>query len=259
MSLTNKISLTITTCKRFSLFERTINSFYNNCVDRNLISHIIHYDDSSSDFERKEMFTLIKKLFPNVMLTSITFEPSSFDTKKRHLEIMKIWKTNNENFDFDYVFHLEDDWLFQQNFRLLDGISLLTDNNDIALVGYSWEKKIFPPELFTARIIGDFWEWYYSEKHKLNESLFLDEVEIKYLPEGDWVNYINWPYFGFRPAIHDIKKLKTIDNFNGDMHSFELEFALRFAKKYKSFFHLERICYHIGTNNSSYNLNNSER
>jgi hypothetical protein len=172
---------------------------------------------------------------------------------------MKIWKTNNENFNFDYVFHLEDDWLFQQNFKLLDGISLLTDNNDIALVGYSWEKKIFPPELFTARIIGDFWEWYYSEKHKLNESLFLDEVEIKYLPGGDWVNYINWPYFGFRPAIHDIKKLKTIDNFNGDMHSFELEFALRFAKKYKSFFHLERICYHIGTNNSSYNLNNSER
>ena len=41
--------------------------------------------------------------------------------------------------------------------------------------------------------------------------------------------------------------------------SFELEFALRFAKKYKSFLHFERICYHIGNNNSSYNLNNSER
>jgi len=82
---------------------------------------------------------------------------------------------------------------------------------------------------------------------------------MKYLPEGDWVKVINWPYFGFRPAIHDIKKLKTIDNFNGNMDSFELEFALRFAKKYKSFLHLERICYHIGIHNSSYNLNNSER
>jgi hypothetical protein len=141
----------------------------------------------------------------------------------------------------------------------LDGIDLLDDNEDIALVGYSWEKKKFPTELFTPRIIGDFWEWYYSEKHKLNESLFVDEVEIKYLPEGYWVNYINWPYFGFRPAIHDIKKLKTIDNFNENMDSFELEFALRFAKKYKSFLHLERICYHIGIHNSSYNLNNSER
>jgi len=118
------ISLTITTCKRFSLFERTINSFYNNCVDRDLISHIFHYDDSSSDFERKEMFLLLKKLFPKVMLTSITFQPSDFNTRKRHLEIMKVWKTNNEKFNFDYVFHLEDDWLFQQNFRLLDGINL---------------------------------------------------------------------------------------------------------------------------------------
>ena len=253
------ISLTITTCKRFLLFERTINSFYNNCIDRELISHIIHYDDSSSDFERKEMFLLLKKLFPNVMLTSITFQPSDFNTRKRHLEIMKVWKSNNEKFDFNYVFHLEDDWLFQKKFRLLDGINLLSDNDDIALVGYSWEKKIFPPELFTPRIIGDFWEWYYSENHEVNKPLFLDEVEMKYLPEGVWVKVINSPYFGFRPAIHDIKKLKTIDNFNGDMDSFELEFALRFAKKYKSFLHFERICYHIGKHNSSYDLNNSER
>jgi hypothetical protein len=49
---------------------------------------------------------------------------------------MKIWKTNNENLDFDYVFHLEDDWLFQQNFRLLDGINLLSDND--------WSLSCFP-------------------------------------------------------------------------------------------------------------------
>jgi hypothetical protein len=253
------ITLTITTCKRFLLFEKTVNSFYENCLDRDLISHIIHYDDSSSDFERKEMFLLLKKLFPNVMLTSITFQSSDFKTTKRHLEIMKIWKTNNENFNFDYVFHLEDDWLFQKKFRLLEGIDLLKNHDDIALVGYSWEKKVFPPELFIPKIIGNFWEWYYSENHELNEPLFLDTVEMKYLPENVWVNVINWPYFGFRPSIHDVKKLKSFNNFNDEMDSFELEFAIRFAKKYKSFLHLERICYHIGDNISSYNLNNSKR
>ena len=40
---------------------------------------------------------------------------------------MKVWKSNNEKFDFNYVFHLEDDWLFQKKFRLLDGINLLSD------------------------------------------------------------------------------------------------------------------------------------
>ena len=60
-------------------------------------------------------------------------------------------------------------------------------------------------------------------------------------------------------AVEIIKKLKLLDNFNDSMSSFELEFATRFAKKYKSFLHSKRICYHLGFDNSSYDLNNSER
>lgn len=253
------IGLTITTSKRFSLFEKTINSFANFCLDKENISHIIHYDDSSSEEERKQMTNIIKNLFPSVKLTSISFSPESFTTKKRHMEIMKQWKTNNETFKFDYVFHLEDDWLFIENFLLLDAVEIMDKNEDIAMVGFSWEKKIFPENFFIPKVIGDFWEWFFSNTFEINEPLFYDEVEMKYLPDNQWVKIINWPYFGFRPAIHDVKKLKTLDNFNDTTDFFELEFATRFSKKYKSFLHSKRVCYHIGNEKSSYTLNNSER
>jgi hypothetical protein len=253
------ISLTITTCKRYSLFKKTIESFKHYCLDSDLINEIFHYDDSSSIEDRVLMYSNLRSLFPNTIIHSIPFDSTNFSNGRRHMEIMKIWKSNNEKYKLDYVFHLEDDWLFTEFFNLTDSINLLKDNDDIAMVGFSWEKKEFPSELFTPKEIGDFWEWYYSDKHEINESLFLDSVEMKYLPDGFWVNYINWPYFGFRPAVHDVKKLSKLETFNDNLDSFELEFAIRFSKMYKSFLHNKRICYHIGDEISSYNLNNSLR
>jgi hypothetical protein len=253
------ISLTITTCKRYSLFKKTIESFKHYCLDSDLINEIFHYDDSSSIEDRVLMYSDLRSLFPNIIIHSIPFDSLNFSNGKRHMEIMKIWKSNNEKHKLDYVFHLEDDWLFTEFFNLTDSINLLKDNDDIAMVGFSWEKKDFPSEIFIPKQIGDFWEWYYSDNHEINEPLFLDTVEMKYLPDSFWVKYINWPYFGFRPAVHDVKKLSVLDTFNSNMDSFELEFAIRYSKLYKSFLHNKRICYHIGDGISSYNLNNSNR
>lgn len=253
------ISLTITTCKRYSLFKKTIESFKEYCLDSELINEIFHYDDSSPTEDRLLMYSNLRTLFPNTIIHSIPFNSNNFLDGKRHMEIMKIWKYNNEKHELDYVFHLEDDWLFTEYFNLRDSIELLENNDDIAMVGFSWEKKEFPSEIFIPKQIGDFWEWYYSSKYEINEPLFLDTVEMKYLPDGFWVKYINWPYFGFRPAVHDVKKLSVLDTFNGNMDSFELEFAIRYSKLYKSFLHNKRICYHIGDDISAYNLNNSDR
>jgi hypothetical protein len=254
------IGLTITTCKRIDLFEKTILTFVSECEDCNSIDVIIHYDDSSSLDDRNKMFTLLNTLFTDTLIISKRFNPNSFNTNRRHLEIMKKWKEDIKFFNVDYVFHLEDDWLFENKFSIQEGVELLKNNDEIAMVGFSWKRKIFPKELFEPRIIGNFWEWYYSDKHHLNEPLFNDTVEeTLHADKGMWIKYINWPYFGFRPAIHDVNKLNQIENFNDNMDSFELEFAIRFAKKFKSFLHLEKICYHIGDENSSYNLNNSLR
>jgi hypothetical protein len=252
------IGLTITTCKRFDLFEKTIRSFISFCDDTHLIDVVIHYDDSSDINERSRMFSLLNELFPNITIISKRFTHGSFQTNRRHLEIMKVWKEDIKT--LDYVFHLEDDWLFEKPFNLKEPVDILRNNSDIGMIGFSWKKKIFPEDLFKPKIIGNFWEWYYSDKHSINEPLFNDVVEEKfYESQGLWIKYINWPYFGFRPAIHDVKKINELDTFNDNMDSFELEFAIRFSKRFKSFLHFERVCYHIGGENSSYKLNSSER
>ena len=161
--------------------------------------------------------------------------------------------------DIDYVFHLEDDWLFDKEFSLIESIDLMESETDVAYVGFSWDKKEFPEELFIPKLIGNFWEWYYSDKYELCEPLFIDTVEMKYLPNGHWVKYINWPYFSFRPGLHSIKKINKLENFNDKMDSFELEFSIRFADFYKSFFYAQSVCKHIGKDKSSYELNNSNR
>ena len=57
------IGLTITTCKRIDLFEKTILTFVSECEDCNSIDVIIHYDDSSSLDDRNKMFTLLNMFF----------------------------------------------------------------------------------------------------------------------------------------------------------------------------------------------------
>ena len=59
----NKLTFTITTCKRFDLFEKTINSFLNCCLDIDLIDEFIGVDDNSSKQDRKQM----KKLYFQLM------------------------------------------------------------------------------------------------------------------------------------------------------------------------------------------------
>jgi len=254
-----KLILSLTTCKRFNLFLETILSFYTNCNDLHLITEIVHFDDSSSKDEREKMRIIFNNLFPNIKYTTFYIDEKSISSKKRHLEIMKLWKIHLEKIESDYCFHLEDDWKFVKPFTLQSGLDLLSVESEVALVGYSWQMKKFPENVFTPKIIGNFWEWCFLPDREINDNLCLDEVEMSYLPEDVWVSIINWPYFGFRPGIHDVKKLSKLDNFEDTDISFELEFAIRYSKLYKSYLHKERICYHIGDENSSYDINNSKR
>ena len=137
------IGLTITTCKRIDLFEKTIISFVEKCEDFNLIDIIIHYDDSSSLEDRNRMFSLLNTLFPETLIVSKRFNVDSFNTSRRHLEIMKKWKEDIKFFNINYVFHLEDDWFFENSFNIHEGVELLKNNDDVGMVGFSWKKKIF--------------------------------------------------------------------------------------------------------------------
>ena len=93
------ITFTITTCKRYDLFEKTINSFLNCCMDLHMIDRWFCIDDNSSEEDREKM----KKNYP--------FFEFYFKGKqdKGHSRSMNIIKKNVKT---PYIFHMEDDWKF---------------------------------------------------------------------------------------------------------------------------------------------------
>ncbi len=252
-------AITITTCKRLNMFKQMLASLRQNLLDPDFIDIIIHYDDCSSNADRQEMYNLLETTFPNKFIFTRTFERDSFNTLKRHMEIMKEWKSDLCKMNLDYVFHTEDDFLYLKNFSLSEASCLLKDDKNVAYVGFSQELREFPDEYKNIKQIGNFWEWVYDENKPVLTNLFLDKVVInKSKIPGFWCYYINWPYFSFRPGIHDVKKLSNISTFREETISFELEFSIRYAKLYKSFFHIDEICTHIG-DESAYTLNQSNR
>lgn len=252
-------ALSITSCKRLSHFKKTISSFNKHCKDLNTIDLVLWYDDNSNIDDRTEMMKILLSHFDSKKIISTFFTQNSFNSSKRHKEIMNVWKTDLSRLSLDYVFHTEDDFEYIKDFYIDEAIELLKSNDNVALVGVSQEKREIPTELGQLNIKGNFWEWFYLKDRPLCDGLFLDTVIMKKHPDPTyWCKYINWPYFGFRPGIHDVKKLEKLDGFYDVDGSFELDFAVRFAKLYKSFCHIDEICKHIG-DISAYDLNVSAR
>ena len=91
------VSFSITSCKRYDLFEQTVNSFINTCEDVEDIGYWLCVDDNSSEEDREKM----KKNFP------------FFDfywkgkEEKGHPQSMNIIRSKIRS---PYLFHMEDDW-----------------------------------------------------------------------------------------------------------------------------------------------------
>jgi len=255
----SEITLSITTSNRLDLFKQTINSFSQKCLDLDIITKIFHFDDSSSNEDINEMKNILKKTFPNSKILTYKFDENSFLTNKRHCNVMNVW-LKKMNIESDYNFHLEDDWLFTEKFRIKELIDFVSEKNNVAYVGVSQFLRDFPQNI-KPTIEGNFWKWYYDPTQKVLSNLFLDTktMELENV-EGFWCYYINWPYFGFRPGLWDVHKLSSLSEIlcDDEIH-FELGFALSLTKNYVSYSLINSVCHHIGNNNSSYKINNSER
>ena len=258
------ISLSITSCKRLHLLSRVLEAFTIFCEDIEVIDNIIFIDDSSTDEDKLIMETLLDKFFPNKTKVIKHFYKNSFPDDYRHSRVLNYWRDELINTESDYCFHLEDDYLFVDFFNISQTVDILEEYPEYGLVSFSQSFKKFPNHII-PKTIGDYWEWYYDESLPLNCNLFMDDVTaIQTLIEGAWRTYINWPSFSLRPSLHNTKKLLSIGEFSTsydtDTMRTELEFALRWSKKFKALchkrFHIINLA--IDLENSSYTINNSK-
>lgn len=237
----SNIILSMTTCKRFDLFEKTINSFIN-CCDINelkLIDTWLVVDDNSSQEDRTKM----KDLYP-----FITFiYKSEFD--KGHCKSMNIIRNYVLDHNFNYCIHMEDDFHFMKNMKYVsDSLAILKSNSNYGQVlfnrNYAEVEMVVPDK----RIPGGYYK-------KVNNIRYL---EHEYYKSGtrEYSNFIEkhsgygtnayWPHFSFRPSMVSCNVYRTVGAFSNTPH-FERTYAEEYVENgFISTFFDQVCCIHIG-------------
>jgi len=230
-----RITVTITSCKRFDLFTQTVNSFVNCCKDIHLVDEWLCVDDNSSKADRSDM----QSMYP-----FITFYIKT-PKEKGHPQSMNIIRNKVKT---PYIFHMEDDWKFieRRNF-LSDCLEVLGDNPKIAqcLINKNYAEPAGDHEIkggmFNATHSGLRYyihEFCHTQKKK-------NEFFKKHGKHTKHCSY--WPHFSFRPSLIRTKIFEELGEFNESVSHFEMNYSSRYVNKgYISAF-LEAIyCLHIG-------------
>lgn len=239
------IMFSITSCKRFDLFEKTMNSFINCCEDVHLINKWICVDDNSTDADRK----LMKEQYP--------FFTFIFKTEKEkgHPKSMNIILDNIG--DAKYLIHVEDDWhFFDKRNYVSEGLEILNENVEQVLFNVNYAEI----ELYKMPINGGIPKYTKNSKryilHEHYDNSSLEYKEFMQSHGGSANAY--WKHFSFRPSIAKTNVFKELGRYNEKASHFELEYAERFLKKgYKSAFFDNVNCLHTGKKTWEKNVKNA--
>lgn len=254
------VTLTITTCKRFDLFEKTINSFLQ-CVDIEMIDNWFLIDDNSTEEDREKM----KRLYP-----FFTFYFKNYN-EKGHVKSMNIIKEQILNkYKTPYMLHIEDDWKFfvKKNF-IKDAIDVLGDNENLGQCLFN--KNYTEIESDISIRGGDFKKTLNGTRYYIHEYANTPEkIEQWIKKHGSSTSSNYWPHFSFRPSLIKTKIFKDIQgDFSYESNHFEMDYAYRYTNKgYSSSFFEALYCIHIGRLTcqkhdesivNAYKLNNEEQ
>lgn len=221
------VLLSFTTCKRYELFEKTINSILNNWTDKERIDYWFCVDDNSCEDDRVKMRENYKWL---------DFYMKTPDEKGHRQSMNIIWNKLCQLKPI-YWIHMEDDFIFYKQMdyvtKALDAINLLrTDNVKQVLFNRNYAETI---------------ENYNTIGHISTEidDFVLHKHDASILPEYSNCHY--WPHYSFRPSLVDVKTILELGNFDSANTFFERDYANKYeAKGYKSAFFNRITCKHIG-------------
>lgn len=248
----NNVILTMTTCKRFDHFVKTVNSFINCCTDLALVDKWLVVDDNSSEEDRIQM----KTKYPFI---EFIFKDAS---NKGHPKSMNILR--KRCMEYTYQFHLEDDWtFFSQRPYISNCLEILDENANYgqALINPEYAERVWDFEHTGVREqITSSGKIYYTHDHCSQEQAFQ-----RY---GPTKNSCYWPHYSLRPGVTRVRVLRKIGEYDESAAHFEREYANRYEKLSFVTAFLDRIsCSHtgrltseIGTDvKNAYDLNNESQ
>ncbi len=248
------VTLTITTCKRFDLFEKTINSVLN-CFDIDKIDYWLCIDDNSSTEDRQKM----QKLYP---FFEFYFK---YSNEKGHAKSMNIIKNKVTT---PYILHLEDDWVFYNKKNYIsDALAILYQDSKHGQCLFNKNYGELPDDLFKIKG-GDFKTTNDGLRFYLHEyATTEDEIQKWSAKHTSGCSCYYWPHFSFRPSLLKRSVIESIGEYNENCEHFEREYAYRYINKgFISTFFEDNNCKHIGRLTSerndisklnAYDLNNT--
>ena len=218
--VSNDITLTITSCRRFDLFTQSVNSFLNCCLDLDRIDRWICVDDGSSEADREQM----QALYP-------FFEFIHKDrANKGHARSMNLIL---EQISTPYWLHLEDDWLFfAPEPYIAQAMAILDDDPAIGQVLFN---RNYAERLGCQNIVGG------AVKFTLREQLRY-RVQEYYKPgTAAYDTHINplvagqrsnawWPHYSLRPSLLRMSAIRKVGEYRRESKNFERDFALRYTE-----------------------------
>jgi GR25 family glycosyltransferase involved in LPS biosynthesis/tetratricopeptide (TPR) repeat protein len=238
------IFLSFTTCKRWDLFQQTMNSILNHWGDYNKIEYWFCVDDNSSKEDRNAMQTT----YP--WIDYYMKKPS----EKGHRPSMNIIWDKLAELKPTYWIHMEDDFLFHRKYNYIDkAIECLQKYKD---------KNV--KQVLFNRGYGET-----IEDYSITSYIPLDdEFSLHDHKQGHFStrNCHYWPHYSFRPSIIDVETILKLGNYDSYNQFFEMDYANRWNDAgYKSAFFNCITNRHIGRltsqrNNkelpNAYDLNN---
>lgn len=250
-----KIMLSVTTCKRFDLFQKTINSFLTCCTDLNLIDYWLCVDDNSSNNDRRIMKE--KYGFFNFILKS--------ESEKGHSKSMNMIYDKMNELNIDYLIHMEDDFQFIESRNYItECINILKFDPKLGQVLFNRNYgevsdhqlgRITPGGIIKHT---DQNQRYIEHEHHAWGTKAYNEYAKRYEGFG---THGYWPNYSFRPSVINCNVLRDVGPYYNTNH-FEMEYAKEYTLRgYKSAFLDTFACIHIGkktweqTSTNAYALN----
>jgi len=251
-----RITLTMTTCKRFSLFKDTINSFLTCCNDLDKIDRWICIDDNSSEQDRSQM----RALYP--FFDFIFKRPE----EKGHARSLNILLSKIKS---PYILHLEDDWVFTEKYDYIaKALDCLESDQKIVQclfnLNYSEteEHVYYGGSPFTTDSGNRFILHEHADQKSLEYVTLLNKVNSR-------PNCIYWPHFSLRPGLSKRSLFDTLGRFNENVSHFERQYANQYVKQgYLTCFFPKITSMHTGrltceiqdiTRENAYSLNDEKQ
>lgn len=259
------IIFTITTCKRYDLFEKTINSFIN-CTpedDLKLIKEWLCVDDNSSIEDREKM---------QINYPFFQFIWKNMDNKG-HISSMNIIRNYVLKSGYNYTLHMEDDWQSVIYFNSISrAIEIMGNDDSIKQVVYNrnYVQNICVRDIDLNGGIRKYIQNPIINKHRFNKYIlhqFIHQQSPEFTKYIESINngptIVNWPYYSLNPSVLSVDVYKACDIFEKITWHFEFDYAVKFLYNgFKTAFFDGIYKLHIGKplgsndEKNAYDLNN---